>query len=178
MGGAAVRGVIFYSAKANGFIAGADVKEFTTLTDPNMAFELIRRGQAVMDRIEMLNCPTVAMIHGFCMGGGLEMSLACNYRVAEADSARLGFPEVKLGIHPGFGGSVRATQLLGVPAAMDLMLTGRTIDARRARKMGLIHHAVPMRQLRRAAKAMVMSPPKEKLQPLWKRPPSPSSTCG
>jgi 3-hydroxyacyl-CoA dehydrogenase/enoyl-CoA hydratase/3-hydroxybutyryl-CoA epimerase len=169
LGGAAVRGVVFTSAKANGFIAGADVKEFTTLTDPNMAFELIRRGQAVMDRIEMLNCPTVAMIHGFCMGGGLEMSLACNYRVADADSARLGLPEVNLGIHPGFGGSVRATQLLGAPAAMDLMLTGRSVDARRAKKLGLVHHAVPMRQLRRAAKAMVMSAPKEKLQPLWKR---------
>jgi 3-hydroxyacyl-CoA dehydrogenase/enoyl-CoA hydratase/3-hydroxybutyryl-CoA epimerase len=169
LGGAAVRGVVFYSAKANGFIAGADVKEFTTLTDPNMAFELIRRGQAVMDRIEMLNCPTVAMIHGFCMGGGLEMSLACKYRIAEADSARLGLPEVKLGIHPGFGGTVRSTQLLGAPAAMDLMLTGRTVDARRARKMGLVHYAVPMRQLKRAAKAVVMQPPKDKPLPLWKR---------
>ena len=156
LGGASVRGVVIYSAKANGFIAGADVKEFTTLTDPNMAFELIRRGQAAMDRIEMLNCPTVAMIHGFCMGGGLELSLACKYRIAEADGARLGLPEVKLGIHPGFGGSVRSTLLLGAPAAMDLMLTGRTIDARRAQKMGLIHHAVPMRQLKRAAKAVVI----------------------
>ncbi|MBD3670176.1 MAG: enoyl-CoA hydratase/isomerase family protein [Gammaproteobacteria bacterium] len=169
LGDVTVRGVVIYSAKANGFIAGADVKEFTSLTDPNMAFELIRRGQAVMDRIEMLKCPSVAMIHGFCMGGGLELALACRYRIAEADTTRLGLPEVKLGIHPGFGGSVRATQLLGPPAAMDLMLTGRGIDARRAKKMGLVNHAVPERQLRRGAKALVMQPPRDKPLALYKR---------
>lgn len=169
LGGDSVRGLVIASAKKSGFIFGADVKEFTSLTDPNMAFELIRRGQSVMDRIAMMNCPTVAMIHGMCLGGGLELALACRYRIAEADSARLGLPEVKLGIHPGFGGSVRSIQLLGVPAAMDLMLTGRTIDARRAKKIGLINYAVPERQLKRAAAGIIMSPPKEKPQPLWKR---------
>ncbi|MDH5360627.1 MAG: 3-hydroxyacyl-CoA dehydrogenase NAD-binding domain-containing protein [Gammaproteobacteria bacterium] len=169
LAGDSIRGLVIASAKQSGFILGADVKEFTSLTDPNMAFELIRRGQAVMDRIEMMNCPTVAMINGLCLGGGLELALACRYRIAEADSGRLGLPEVKLGIHPGFGGSVRSIQLLGVPAAMDLMLTGRTIDARRAAKIGLINYAVPERQLKRAATGLIMSPPKEKPQPLWKR---------
>ena len=169
LGDESVRGLVIGSAKPGGFIFGADVKEFISLTDPNMAFELIRRGQAVMDRIAMMNCPTVAMIHGMCLGGGLELALACRYRIAEVDSGRLGLPEVKLGIHPGFGGSVRSIQLLGVPAAMDLMLTGRTIDARKAQKIGLIHYAVPQRQLKRAAQGLIMSPPKEKPQPLWKR---------
>lgn len=169
LGAQSVRGLVIGSAKKSGFILGADVKEFTSLTDPNMAFELIRRGQAVMDRIEMMNCPTVAMINGMCLGGGLELALACRYRIADADQARLGLPEVKLGIHPGFGGSLRSIQLLGVPAAMDLMLTGRTIDARRAAKIGLINYAVPERQLKRAATGIIMSPPREKPQPLWKR---------
>ncbi|MBD3610235.1 MAG: enoyl-CoA hydratase/isomerase family protein [Gammaproteobacteria bacterium] len=169
VGGAHVRGLVFCSKKKSGFIYGADVEEFTKLTDPNSAFELIRRGQAVMDRIEMMGCTTVAMIHGFCLGGGLELSLACDYRVAEADSSKLGLPEVKLGIHPGFGGSVRSIQLLGVPTAMDLMLTGRTIDARRAKKIGLINFAVPMRQLKRTAKGVILNPPRVKPLPLWTR---------
>ena len=154
------RGLVIYSAKANGFIAGADVKEFTVLKDFQEASELIQRGQTALDRIEALPFPTVAMIHGFCLGGGMELALACRYRVAEDDPrTRLGLPEVKLGIHPGFGGTVRLPPLIGAPAAMDLMLSGRTVEARAAQRMGMVDYAVPARQLRVAAAAMVMEQP-------------------
>lgn len=154
------RGLVIYSAKANGFIAGADVKEFTALNNFEEATELVGRGQAVLNRLEALPFPTVAMIHGFCLGGGMELALACRYRVAEDDPrTRLGLPEVKLGIHPGFGGTVRLPPLIGAPAAMDLMLSGRTVEARQAQKMGLVDYAVPARQLRRAAESMVLEQP-------------------
>jgi 3-hydroxyacyl-CoA dehydrogenase/enoyl-CoA hydratase/3-hydroxybutyryl-CoA epimerase len=164
------RGVVIASAKQSGFIAGADINEFTRLKDSGQAFELIRRGQGVMDQIEALECPTVAMINGFCLGGGLELALACRYRVAlDEGKTRLGLPEVKLGIHPGFGGSVRATRLLGAPVAMDLMLTGRTVDARRAKRIGLVDHAVPERHLQRAVQQMILqNPPGYKLKG-WQR---------
>src|SRR3569623_1121023 len=155
------QGLVINSAKANGIIAGADVKEFTALQNYNKAAALIQRGQSVLDRLEQLPFPTVAMIHGFCLGGGLELALACRYRVAEDDPrTRLGLPEVKLGIHPGFGGTVRLPALIGAPAAMDLMLSGRTVEARAAQRMGLIDYAVPLRQLRRAAEAMVLEHPR------------------
>lgn len=154
-------GLVVYSAKPNGFIAGADVKEFTVLKNYDEAAELIHRGQSILDSLEQLPFPTVTMIHGFCLGGGMELALACRYRVAEDDPrTRLGLPEVKLGIHPGFGGTVRLPPLVGAPAAMDLMLSGRTLDARQAQRMGLIDYAVPMRQLRRAAETIVLEHPR------------------
>src|SRR5260370_5471259 len=90
-----------------------------------------------MDRLEALKIPTVAVIHGFCLGGGLEVALACQSRIA-IDSARFGFPEVLLGLHPGLGGTVRFTRLVNPMQAMTLMLTGKTIDARRAKSLGLV----------------------------------------
>jgi 3-hydroxyacyl-CoA dehydrogenase/enoyl-CoA hydratase/3-hydroxybutyryl-CoA epimerase len=154
------QGLIILSAKKSGFIAGADVKEFTAIHDYDQALELITRGQSILDRIEKLPFPTVAMIQGFCLGGGMELALACRYRVAEDDPrTRLGLPEVKLGIHPGFGGTVRLPPLVGATAAMDLMLSGRTVEARQAQRMGLVDFAVPLRQLRRAAVAMVEEHP-------------------
>jgi len=154
------QGLIILSAKHNGFIAGADVKEFTAIHEYEEALELITRGQSILDRIEKLPFPTVAMIHGFCLGGGMELALACRYRVAQDDSrTRLGLPEVRLGIHPGFGGTVRLPPLVGAPVAMDLMLSGRSVDARRAQRMGLVDYAVPERQLRRAALAMLAEHP-------------------
>jgi len=153
-------GVVFLSGKPNGFLAGADVNEFTTLDGRETALAFVRRGQNLMDRIESLPCPTVAMIHGFCVGGGLELSLACDYRVALDDSGtRLGFPEVRLGIHPGYGGSLRSVRAIGAPAAMDLMLSGRNVTSRTALKMGLIDAAVPARHLRVAASSMVRERP-------------------
>ena len=154
------QGLIILSAKDNGFIAGADVKEFTSIREYDEALELITRGQSILDRIEKLPFPTVAMLHGFCLGGGLELALACRYRIAEdGPGTRLGLPEVRLGIHPGFGGTVRLPPLIGAPLAMDLMLSGRTVDARRAQRMGLVDYAVPQRQLRRAAVTMLAEHP-------------------
>jgi 3-hydroxyacyl-CoA dehydrogenase/enoyl-CoA hydratase/3-hydroxybutyryl-CoA epimerase len=145
-----LQGLVILSAKPNGFIAGADIKEFTKLKNSSAAEELIRSGQEVFDRLENMSFPTVSMIHGFCLGGGLELALACRYRVAEDHQrTRFGLPEVKLGIHPGFGGTVRLPRLIGAPNAMELMLTGRTIDVRRAKKIGLVDYVVPSRHLKK-----------------------------
>ncbi|MFO1409884.1 MAG: enoyl-CoA hydratase-related protein [Steroidobacteraceae bacterium] len=126
------RGLVLRSGKASGFIAGADVTEFTRVASAADALALIRRGQRVIARLEALPCPSVAAIHGFALGGGLELALGCHYRVGVADGRlALGLPEVQLGIHPGFGGTVRAVRTLGVRAAMALMLAGQAA-ARRA----------------------------------------------
>jgi 3-hydroxyacyl-CoA dehydrogenase/enoyl-CoA hydratase/3-hydroxybutyryl-CoA epimerase len=148
------RGLVLRSGKPGGFIAGADINEFGAVTGTAQALAHIRRGQEAFRKLELLPMPTVAMIHGFCLGGGLELALACRARVASDDpGTRLGLPEVKLGIHPGFGGTVRLTRLLGPVRAMDLMLSGRTLSAKAARKLGLVDAVVPERHLARAAVA-------------------------
>ena len=153
-------GVVFISDKPNGFIAGADIKEFTEIDSIDQATKHVQRGQRIMDRIAALKCPTVALIKGFCMGGGFELALACKYRIAEdGPKTRMSLPEVQLGIHPGFGGTVRLPRLIGAPAAMDIMLTGKPINARKAKKLGMIDYAVPDRQLIRAAKKTIMDHP-------------------
>lgn len=153
------RALVIASAKA-GFIAGADVDEFGRLESVDEAEALVKRGQQLMDRIAGLAGVTVARIRGHCLGGGLELALACRYRVADNDPAtRLGLPEVKLGIHPGFGGSARLPQVIGAPAALDLMLSGRTIDARAARRMGLVDAAVSPWQLDEAARRVALADP-------------------
>ncbi|PZP59930.1 MAG: 3-hydroxyacyl-CoA dehydrogenase [Pseudoxanthomonas spadix] len=137
------KGVVVASAKASGFIAGADLKEFQEFDRRGTVNDAIRRGQMVFQKLSELPCPTVAAIHGFCMGGGTEISLACRYRVASNDaSTRIGLPETKLGIFPGWGASARLPRLIGAPAAMDLMLTGRTISASAARGLGLVDKVV------------------------------------
>ncbi|MEO6364813.1 MAG: enoyl-CoA hydratase-related protein, partial [Luteimonas sp.] len=136
-------GVIFRSAKSSGFIAGADIKEFQGFDQRGTTNDALRRGQQVFQRLADLPCPTVAAIHGFCMGGGTELSLACRYRVASNDpSTRIGLPEVRLGIFPGWGGSVRLPRLVGAPAAFDMMLTGRSLSASAARAIGLVDKVV------------------------------------
>jgi len=130
-------GLVIRSAKTSGFIAGADVNEFRGATDPAAVETQIARAHAVIDRLEAVKFPTVAVIHGFCLGGGLEVALACQMRIA-IDGARFGFPEVMLGLHPGLGGTARFTELVNPTQAMTLMLTGRTIDARRAKSLGLV----------------------------------------
>ncbi len=163
-------GLVILSNKSSGFIAGADINEFTAIENMDQARELIRRGQSVINRIERQRFPTVALIHGFCLGGGLELALGCNYRIADSDvSTKFGLPEVRLGIHPGFGGTARLPQLIGAPAAMDLMLSGRVISARAAKKMGIIHHAIPARHLRTAASSMILNPPRKTKLVWWKR---------
>lgn len=128
------KGVVILSDKESGFIAGADINEFTTFESEQAALVNIQRAHTIFSNIENLKCPTLALIHGFCLGGGMELALACRYRIAEEDSSRLGLPEVKLGIHPGFGGTVRSIERMGSFAALDLMLTGRTLKARQAKK--------------------------------------------
>ena len=133
------KAMVLRSAKAKGFIAGAAIREFQEVDRKGTIGDSIRRGQTLFQRIADLPFPTVAAIHGFCMGGGTEISLACTYRVASTDpSTRIGLPEVKLGIYPGWGGSVRLPRLVGAPAAMDMMLTGRTLSASAAKAMGLV----------------------------------------
>jgi len=138
-----LRGLVIRSAKDSGFIAGADINEFTTLTSEAEALKLIRLGQSVCSRVEALPYPTVAALHGFALGGGLELAMACRYRVAVGDSSlTLGLPEVQLGIHPGFGGTVRTVRLIGVRPAMNLMLTGRSVRSAQALKLGLVDRLV------------------------------------
>ncbi len=156
----APRGLVILSDKPNGFIAGADVREFARLENREQALAAIQRGQEVFDRLAALPFPSVALIHGFCLGGGLELALACRYRIARDDpSTRLGLPEVRLGIHPGFGGSARLCPLVGAMHAMDLMLSGRSVDARAAKRMGFVDHAVAQRHLHRAACQLILDPP-------------------
>jgi 3-hydroxyacyl-CoA dehydrogenase/enoyl-CoA hydratase/3-hydroxybutyryl-CoA epimerase len=147
-------GLVIRSAKTSGFIAGADVNEFRGAADPNQVETAIGRAHAVIDRLEALRIPTVAVIHGFCLGGGLEVALACQMRIAISD-ARFGFPEVMLGLHPGLGGTARFTELVNPMQAMTLMLTGRTIDARRAKSLGLVDAVCEERHVRNAVKDAV-----------------------
>jgi 3-hydroxyacyl-CoA dehydrogenase / enoyl-CoA hydratase / 3-hydroxybutyryl-CoA epimerase len=164
------RAVVVISGKKSGFVAGADIKEFTALTDETSAYRLIRPGQQVFDRLEALPCPTVAAVHGFALGGGLELAMACHYRVGVADERlSLGLPEVQLGIHPGFGGTVRSVRLAGVRPAMELMLTGRPVRADKALRIGLLDRLVPEAELRAAARELALHPPARRQPPLTER---------
>jgi 3-hydroxyacyl-CoA dehydrogenase/enoyl-CoA hydratase/3-hydroxybutyryl-CoA epimerase len=165
------RGVVIRSGKRSGFVAGADINEFTTLQDVAQAERLVKAGQSVIDRFEALPCPTVAAIEGFALGGGLELALACTYRVAVGnDRLTLGFPEVLLGIHPGFGGTVRSVQLIGASAALDLMLTGRNVRGAKALAMGLVDRLVESADaLDDAARDMIRRRPAPRRAPLAQR---------
>jgi 3-hydroxyacyl-CoA dehydrogenase/enoyl-CoA hydratase/3-hydroxybutyryl-CoA epimerase len=147
-------GLVIRSAKKSGFIAGADVNEFRGAADPRAVETAIGHAHAVIDRLEALKIPTVAVIHGFCLGGGLEVALACQSRIA-ISGARFGFPEVMLGLHPGLGGTARFTRLINPMQAMTLMLTGKTIDARRAKSLGLVDAVAQERHVRNAVKDAV-----------------------
>jgi 3-hydroxyacyl-CoA dehydrogenase/enoyl-CoA hydratase/3-hydroxybutyryl-CoA epimerase len=154
------KGLVLTSGKAGGFIAGADIREFVGVQTPEQAYDMIRQGQQVLDRLAALPCPTVAAIGGFALGGGLEVALACRYRVIADDSSiTLGFPEVQLGVHPGLGGTVRAVQLAGPVAAMDLMLTGRSIRPKKALEMRLVDRVVEPSKLKDSAKQLALNPP-------------------
>ena len=144
-------GLVVRSAKTSGFIAGADVNEFRGATDPRQVETEMNKAHAVVDRLEALKIPSVAVIHGFCLGGGLEIALACNTRIA-IDNARFGFPEVMLGLHPGLGGTARFTHLVSPLEAMTMMLTGKTIDARKAKSLGLVDAVTQERHVRGAVK--------------------------
>src|SRR5262245_2902092 len=144
------KALVIRSAKPGGFIAGADVSEFRSTAAPPDIEARLKRAHDVVDRLDRLSIPTIAVIHGYCLGGGLELALACDYRIATED-ARLGFPEVLLGLHPGLGGTVRLPRLINPIEAMTMMLTGRTLRARRAKSLGLVDAVVPERHVRAAA---------------------------
>ncbi len=134
------KGVVIQSGKTSGFIAGADIHEFESFENqPGGVLASIEYGQRVYQSLARLRCPTVAAIHGFCMGGGTELSLACRYRVATRDpDTKIGFPEVMLGIIPGWGGTARLPRLIGAPEALPLMLTGRNLSAEQAKSLGMV----------------------------------------
>ena len=147
-----VKGLILLSGKSSGFIAGADVKKFSEMTDTEEARLFIKAGHMACQKLEDLAIPTLAMVEGFCMGGGLELALSCDYIIVDdSPSTKLSLPEVNLGIHPGFGGTVRSIRRIGVLQAMPMMLTGRNILPRQAAKMGLVDMCVPLRQLKSSA---------------------------
>ena len=128
-----VRAVVFISRKPDSFIAGADIEEFLSLGSRDEAHRLVRSGQALVNRFETLGKPVVAAIHGTCLGGGLEAALACTYRIAtDHPKTQIGLPEVQLGIIPAAGGCQRLPRLIGVRAALDMILAGKRVRASRA----------------------------------------------
>ncbi|MEX0879304.1 MAG: 3-hydroxyacyl-CoA dehydrogenase NAD-binding domain-containing protein [Thermoanaerobaculia bacterium] len=140
---ARIRGLLIRSGKPDIFIAGADVKEFLTVL-PEQVREGVTRVQSLFEQLANLPYSTVAAINGACLGGGTELALACDYRLmSDSKKAQIGLPEVRLGIFPAWGGCTRLPRVVGLPAALDLILTGRSLDARRARKIGLVDEAVP-----------------------------------
>jgi 3-hydroxyacyl-CoA dehydrogenase/enoyl-CoA hydratase/3-hydroxybutyryl-CoA epimerase len=157
-----IKGMVIYSRKASGFIAGADVHTFSQYHEPDQIRDFLRKGLNVFNRIEQLTIPTVAMIDGFCMGGGYELALACRYRIAsDRAETKIGLPEVLLGIHPGWGGTVRLPKLIGgFDALTKVMLTGKPLSAKAAKAIGMIDDAVPLRQLKRAVEYYIVEQPK------------------
>lgn len=148
------KGLVIRSAKRDHFMVGADVAMFRGLRDGAEAEARAREAHALVDRLDKLKVPTVAVVHGQCVGGGLEIALACDRRIA-VPGARLGFPEVLLGLHPGLGGTARATYQTDPVAAMTLMLTGKSVDARKAKRLGLVDAVAEERHVRAAVEAAV-----------------------
>ncbi len=165
-----LRGLVIRSAKKSGFVAGADVKEFVALENEAQGVEMVRGAQKILDALEALPCPTVAIIHGFALGGGFELALACRYRVGiKGDNFSVGLPEVMLGIHPGFGGTVRAVRIGGVRAAMQRMLTGKALRADQARRAGFVDRLVFPADAEAAARELIARQPKPRKAPLLDR---------
>jgi 3-hydroxyacyl-CoA dehydrogenase / enoyl-CoA hydratase / 3-hydroxybutyryl-CoA epimerase len=160
------KGVIVRSGKGSGFIAGADITEFGELSNPDAAMALVRRGWDTFMRLANARYPTLALIKGFCLGGGLELSLACRYRVViDEPDTRLGLPEVLLGIVPGWGGIHRLPRVIGAPAALDMLLTGKTVDARRAKRLGLADECVPLRIMENTVRGVLKALPSPRTLP-------------
>ena len=151
-------GLIFRSGKAAGFIAGADIQEFTQLDTPAKGVVLVSRGWSLFNRLAAVPYPTLALVRGHCLGGGLELALACRYLLAvDEPGTKMGLPEVMLGIVPGWGGMLRLPQRIGPQAALDMMLTGKSLDAKKARRLGLADDCVPPRVMDNAAKMLLVS---------------------
>src|SRR3954466_16224732 len=153
------KAVVIRSGKTPGFAVGADLNEFSEYEKSGAVLDTIEFGQKVYQQLARLPCPTVCAIHGHCMGGGTEMALACRYRVAARDpSTRMGLPEVKLGLHPGWGGTARLPRLIGAPHALELMLTGRAASAENAKAIGLVDALASPDLLVETAKEMIRRP--------------------
>ncbi len=151
-----VTGLVLRSGKSGSFIAGADVQVIGAITDRERLVEIVRRAHAAFSKLASLPYPTVAAIDGACLGGGLEIALACDSRVAsEEKRTQIGLPETLLGLFPAFGGTTRLPRVVGLSAALDLILTGRALDAKRAEKLGLVARAVPAAWLVEAAERRV-----------------------
>src|SRR3954471_14482846 len=149
---AGVRAVVLISGKSDNFIAGADIEEFTKLTTQTEAERLSFEGQEMVSRVETFSKPIVAAIHGACLGGGLELALACHYRIAtDNPKTQLGLPEVQLGLIPGAGGCQRLPRLIGARAALDMILAGKSERASKALRLGLVDEVVPSSILRQVA---------------------------
>ena len=154
--------IILTGAGQKAFVAGADISQFNELTSMSEAAEFARRGQAVLDRIERLHKPVIAAINGYALGGGCELAMACDIRIA-ADTARLGQPEINLGIIPGYGGTQRLPRLVGRGMAKYLVFSGEHISAEEARRIGLVEFVVPAAELmeftRALARKLAAKPP-------------------
>src|SRR5205809_1031292 len=162
------KGLVIRSAK-EGFIAGADVEEFTRFKSPAEAMSFVRLGWDAFQALRELPFPTTAMVNGFCMGGGVELALACRYRVAlDEPKTRFALPEVMLGIMPAWHGVQWLPKLVGPAAAFDMLLTGKSVDARRAQRSGLVDQAMPLRILENTARIITLETPKRKSRSFWK----------
>ncbi|TDU70764.1 3-hydroxyacyl-CoA dehydrogenase/enoyl-CoA hydratase/3-hydroxybutyryl-CoA epimerase [Prosthecobacter fusiformis] len=169
-----IKGLVLMSAKEKIFIAGADLKAVRNA--PVRKVEtMIERGQSVFNRLAALPFPKIALIHGACLGGGLEVTLACNARIAsDSNITRLGLPETQIGLIPAWGGSTRLPRLLGLPTALDLIVTGKQLKPRAARRLGLVDEVVPKEHLEAAARKMLAHGLPDRVSPLnhafWKMP--------
>src|SRR6476646_1712865 len=163
------KGLIVRSGKDN-FIAGADVEEFTRFRSPQEALGFVKLGWDVFQELRELPFPTTAMVNGFCMGGGVELALACRYLVALDDpKTRFALPEVMLGIMPAWHGVQWLPKLVGPAAAFDMLLTGKSVDAKRAKRIGLVDQVVPLRILENTARIVTLeAPPRRPLALLQK----------
>lgn len=158
------KGVIVRSGKSAGFIAGADIREFAGYARDGAVRAVLEFGQRVFQKLAELPCPSVAAVHGHCMGGGTELALACTYRVASTDpSTRIGLPEVMLGIHPGWGGTARLPRLIGALQALPLMLTGKGINAEKACALGVVDRTATPEALLDAARHLIKQRPERPL---------------
>ncbi|HSJ03421.1 MAG: FAD-dependent oxidoreductase [Verrucomicrobium sp.] len=154
---ASIRALVLRSAKDRVFIAGADLKAVQTLPDEERR-SLLSLGQDVFTHLETLRIPKIALIHGACVGGGLEATLACDWRIAsDSDVTRLGLPEVMLGLIPGWGGCTRLSRLIGLPKALDLIVRGKLVKASHAKKLGMVQHVVPREHLDALARKIALA---------------------
>lgn len=164
------KGLIIRSGKDAGFIAGADIQEFTQLDTPEKGRALVERGWTLFNRLAAVPYPTLALVRGHCLGGGLELALACRYLlVADEPGTKLALPEVLLGIFPGWGGMLRLPQRVGPSIALDMMLTGKSMDAKRAQKIGLADGCVSPEEMAAKAYSLLLSGQRRRALPLMQR---------